>query len=277
MITCHRHLFVLPARSGSRRDRTVAGRDAKGTLRMHDIASRRTSFWRDSALVAVLMAGLPLAACQTGPTGEMATIEAAQGSEQNIASLTAVIDAQPARSRSLQRARLGLWPCRRATARRCRISTRRSQLNPNFYQAYSNRALIYRYLRRPGQGAGRLQPRHPDQRELRRRLYRARRPLPEGRPHQGGLQRFPEGDPARHHRRPRLPPPRPDLPGAGPAHLRDRGFLDRDLAVAGFARALQWPRRLLPRTERRRQRIRRLQHGDQAQRKYRRELGQPGG
>ena len=162
-------------------------------------------------------------------------------------------------------------------ARRCRISTRRSQLNPSFYQAYSNRALIYRFLGDQAQGAGRLQPRHPDQRQLRRRLYRARRPLPEGRPHQGRLQRFPEGDPARHHRRARLSPPRPDLSAAGPAQFRDRGFLDRDLAVAGLARTIQWPRRLLSRAERRGQRLRRLQHGDQARRPYRRELGQPGG
>ena len=60
-------------------------------FRMHDIASRRTSFWRDSAFAAVLLAGLPLAACQTGPGGEVATIEAAQGSSENIDSLTAVI------------------------------------------------------------------------------------------------------------------------------------------------------------------------------------------
>ena len=118
--------------------------------------------------------------------------------------------------------------------------------------------------RRPGQGTGRLQPRHPDQRQLRRRLYRARRPLSEGRPYQGCLQRFPEGDPARHHRRARLSPPRPDLSAAGPAQFRDRGFLDRDLAVAGLAGTLQWPRRLLSRAERRGQRLRRLQHGDQA-------------
>ena len=62
---------------------------------MHDIASRRTGFWRHSALVAVLLAGLPLAACQTGPGGETAPIEAAQGSEQNIASLSAVIARSP--------------------------------------------------------------------------------------------------------------------------------------------------------------------------------------
>ena len=40
------------------------------------------------------------------------------------------------------------------------------QLNPNFYQAYSNRALIQRFLGDQASRARRLQPRHPDQREL---------------------------------------------------------------------------------------------------------------
>ena len=77
VITCRRHLFVLPAPRGlqERPEPQQRSGDAKGTVRMHDIASRRTGFWRHSALVAVLLAGLPLAACQTGPTGEMATIE----------------------------------------------------------------------------------------------------------------------------------------------------------------------------------------------------------
>ena len=72
---------------------------------------------RDKALAVqrrwrIALPALPLAACQTGPTGELAPIETAQGSEQNIASLTAVIARSPQRSRSLQRARLGLWPRR---------------------------------------------------------------------------------------------------------------------------------------------------------------------
>ena len=95
----------------------------------------------------------------------LATIEAAQGSEQNIASLTAVIARSPqdpeaynVRGSAYGRAgqyREALQDFDRAIA-----------LNPNFYQAYSNRALIYRFLGDQAQGAGRLQPRHPDQRQL---------------------------------------------------------------------------------------------------------------
>src|SRR4051794_34251166 len=70
-------------------------RRARETVGMHDSASRRMSFWRCSVVGAALAAGLPLAACTTGPSGEMATIEAAQGSSENIESLTSVINRNP--------------------------------------------------------------------------------------------------------------------------------------------------------------------------------------
>jgi tetratricopeptide (TPR) repeat protein len=111
---------------------------------MLDIAGRRTSFWRDSALVAVLLAGLPLAACQTGPTGEVATIEAAQGSEQNIESLTAVITRSP-RDPEAYNVRGSAYGRAGDYRQALRDFDTAIELNPSFYQAYSNRALIYRF------------------------------------------------------------------------------------------------------------------------------------
>src|SRR5689334_1843703 len=115
---------------------------------MHDNASRRMSVWRGGVAFAVLVTGLGLAACQSGPTGEMATIEAAQGSSENIESLTAVInrspnDAEGYNVRGSAYGRAGRYQ------EALQDFDRAVQLNPNFYQAYSNRALIYRYLGDP--------------------------------------------------------------------------------------------------------------------------------
>ena len=153
---------------------------------------------------------LALAGCQTGPTGELADIDAAQGSEQNIASLTSVIDAQPARSGSLQRARLGLWPGRQvprgAEGFRHRHQAE-AELLPGLCQPRADLPLPWR----PAPAPCRLQPaiqinRNYDAAYIGRgNLYRKAGRM------QRSLQRFPEGDPARHHRSARLPQSRPDL------------------------------------------------------------------
>src|SRR5687767_7402666 len=61
---------------------------------MDEMSARRRSSFRRLSAVAILLA-LPLAACQSGPVGEVASIDIAQGSEENIASLTAVIERNP--------------------------------------------------------------------------------------------------------------------------------------------------------------------------------------
>ena len=50
---------------------------------------------RGSMIVLALLMGTALAGCQTSPTGELAPIDVAQGSEQNIASLSSVIQRNP--------------------------------------------------------------------------------------------------------------------------------------------------------------------------------------
>ena len=151
------------------------------------------------------------------------------------------------------------------------------QLNPNFYQAYSNRALIQRFLGDQARRAGRLQPLDPDQSRTMTPPISAAATSTAKRAAPGSLQRFPEGDPARHDRRARLSQSRPDLSEPGPAQIspsrisRPRSRWRRTPPNPTTAAALSYLA-----TERRGQRLRRLQHGDQARRQDRRKLGQPG-
>ena len=182
---------------------------------MHDIASRRTSF---------LAGQRP---CR-GPVGRLAACrlpdrpdrrdgddrEAAQGSEREHRVADRGDRPQPAAIPKPTTCAARPMAAPASIAQALQDFDKAIAAQPEFLPGLFEPRADLPLHRRPGQGAGRLQPRHPDQRQLRRRLYRARRPLPEGRAHQGGLQRFPEGDPARHHRRPRLSPPRPDLPGS---------------------------------------------------------------
>ena len=219
---------------------------------------------------------LPLTGCQTGPTGELTTIEVAQGSSENISSLTAVIDRNPSdpeayNVRGTAYGRGGRY--NEALQDFDKALQLRPEFLPGLFQPGADPALP----RRPGT------PRSPTT-TSRSSSIRATTPpisaaaISIARPAsvKRGLQRFPEGDPARHDRPARLPQPRPDLSEPGPACLRHRGFLDVHLAVARRAGALQRPRPVLSGDERRGQRLRRLQHGHQAERQHRRELGQPG-
>src|SRR3954452_24043597 len=105
---------------------------------MDDNASRRVSFWRSSLVFAALAAGLPLAACQSGPTGEMATIEAAQGSSENIESLTAVINRSPKEAEGYN-VRVSAYGRAGRYREALQDFDQAVQLNSSFYQAYSNR------------------------------------------------------------------------------------------------------------------------------------------
>jgi tetratricopeptide (TPR) repeat protein len=109
---------------------------------------RRTSAsFRPGLASATLLTLVALAGCQTatGPLGEVAAIETAQGAEQNISSLTAVIqrnpnDAEAYNVRGSAYGRGGRYQ------EAIDYFNRAIELNPRFYQAYANRALIHRYL-----------------------------------------------------------------------------------------------------------------------------------
>ena len=136
-------------------------------------------------------------------------------------------------------------------ARRCGTSTPRSQLNPSFYQAYSNRALIYRFTGDQAKAladynhAIQINPNYDAAYIGRGDLYRkAGRTKDAFNDFQRAIQ-LDTTDGRAYHRRGLI------YQAQGQHSFRDRGFLDGDLAVAGFARAIQWPRRLLSRAERR--------------------------
>ena len=96
-------------------------------------------------MAAVIAAGLGLSACQSsGPTGELATIDTAQGSEQNIASLTAVIARNP-QDPEAYNVRGSAYGRGGRYAEALKDFETAIKLRPNFYQAYANRALIYRF------------------------------------------------------------------------------------------------------------------------------------
>ena len=87
------------------------------------------------ALAALaLLSGLALAGCQSMPTGEPTTIDAAQGSDQNIASLTAVIARNPSdpEAYNVRGTALG----RGGRYREALADFNKAlELRPNFYQA----------------------------------------------------------------------------------------------------------------------------------------------
>ena len=79
---------------------------------------------------------------------------------------------QSERPHRLQCARFGIRP-RRPVPEALRDFNRAIELNPRYFEAYANRALIYRFTGDLGRAHRRLQPRHPDQSALRRRLLSA--------------------------------------------------------------------------------------------------------
>ncbi len=128
------------------------------------------------------------------------------------------------------------------------------QLNPRFYQAYANRALVNRNLatsrrRSPTTTAPCRSTRTTTSPISAAAISTARSPA------RRGLQRFQQGDQPRYDRPARLSQSRPDLSVPQPARPGDRGLLQGNLALAVLARALQRPRHLLPGAERRRQRL----------------------
>ena len=85
----------------------------------------RLSPARGLAAVAALASAMALAACTTGPSGEITSVDVAQGSDQNISSLTEVIQRNPTDPEAYN-VRGRPMDAADAIARRCATSTKRS-------------------------------------------------------------------------------------------------------------------------------------------------------
>jgi tetratricopeptide (TPR) repeat protein len=108
----------------------------------------RTSSRVIGAVLLTTVLAMGLTACGTTDTTDTIRINKEQGTEQNIASLTAVIDANPSdpegyNTRGSAYGRAGQF------SRALDDFNRALELNPRFYQAYANRALIYRNQGQP--------------------------------------------------------------------------------------------------------------------------------
>ncbi len=129
------------------------------------IGDRKLTRSGGATMMAALLAGLLLSACQSGPTGELTTIDTAQGSDQNISSLTSVIDRNPQdpeayNVRGSAYGRGGKY--REALKDFDTGDPAQAELLPGLCEPGADPALP----RRPGSRARRLQPVDPAQRQL---------------------------------------------------------------------------------------------------------------
>ena len=108
-------------------------------------AALPTGAFRPRFFAFASLAMLALAGCQTSSTNLLAPIDKAQGSSENISSLTAVIERNP-RDPEGYNVRGSAYGRAGRYKEALRDFDTALQLNPNFYQAYANRALIYRFM-----------------------------------------------------------------------------------------------------------------------------------
>ncbi len=190
-----------------------------------------------SALPAALITLMALAGCATTTSTDMITVDRAQGSQENIASLSSVISSSPQdpegyNVRGTAYGRAGEF------SRALEDFNRAIQLNPQFYQAYANRALVYRNMGKPVEAANdynrslQINPNYDVAYIGRGNIYRQA-----GRTNEA-FNDFNKAIQARDHRWPCLAQSRPDLSAARPARSGDRRFLESHLAVCEFAGAL---------------------------------------
>jgi tetratricopeptide (TPR) repeat protein len=93
-----------------------------------------------------LAAALGLAGCETTNTSDaVIRIDKAQGSQENIASLTAVINANP-RDPEGYNVRGSAYGRGGEFRKALDDFNTALQINPRFFQAYANRALVYRNM-----------------------------------------------------------------------------------------------------------------------------------
>ena len=126
--------FVLPGTgmgSPKPEDRSSGGRyTMTPAIRERGKSGRSRVF-----LLAAVVGGLSLAGCQsTMPTGETTSIDAAQGSEGNISSLTAVIERNP-RDPEAYNVRGSAYGRGGRYREALQDFDTAIQLSPNFYQA----------------------------------------------------------------------------------------------------------------------------------------------
>ncbi len=120
-------------------------------------ASRRIHCYAEAILRTAISAGagltlLTLSACQTNDAIDLPAAEKAQGSEANIASLTAVVDRNPNDAEAYN-VRGTAYGRAGRLSRALKDFNRAISLNRRFYQAFANRALIYRRMGQSNQAA----------------------------------------------------------------------------------------------------------------------------
>lgn len=115
--------------------------------------STGSHFARNSLLAVTAVLALAVAGCQSSNThSALSTVDRAQGSSENISSLTSVIQSNP-RDPEAYNVRGSAYGKARRYKEALRDFDQAIALNPNFYQAYANRALIYRYMGDSGKAA----------------------------------------------------------------------------------------------------------------------------
>ena len=151
----------VPTIARPRRDRrspaaavaAFAGGHQSVTIIAHSESSlpRARALRRAIAVSGPLLAALALSACQsaggaTGPAlSQVISLDQAQGSEQNIASLTAAVNAAPQNPEPYN-VRGSAYARGGNNAAAIADFTRAVELDPNFHQAYANRALVHRAM-----------------------------------------------------------------------------------------------------------------------------------
>ena len=101
-------------------------------------------FLRNSLMAAASCAVLALAGCQSTSNSILTPVDLAQGSSENISSLTTVIQSNPRNPESYNVRGSAYGKAGRYKEALKDFDTA-IQLDPNYYQAYANRALIQRY------------------------------------------------------------------------------------------------------------------------------------
>ena len=111
---------------------------------MGEVRSGRAYLIERGAIALIVLGALGMAGCQTAQVDNLVVMDAAQGSAENISSLSAVIDRNP-RDPEAYNVRGSAYGRAGQYDRALDDFNKAIQLRPGFYQAYANRALIHRF------------------------------------------------------------------------------------------------------------------------------------